>query len=126
MRHYIAQVDQLQVVTRTSAEIELEFTGLEELREAYGDGALSQIKPWSRRTALDPTGTMRIDPIKRVEVTLDHARSRHLAMLRARQTTTAALHEIILQVDARIKQKDEVRLWTKAALERASLAILYC
>lgn len=123
MRHYLAQVDQIQLVTRTSAEVDLEFPSLGRLRSVGPPSTAVHafgLKPWSRRTALDPSGAMRIDPIRRVELTLEHARARHLDMLRARETATDALHDMIQEVDSRIKQKDEVRDWTKAALERVS------
>jgi hypothetical protein len=139
IRHYLAQVGQLQIVTKTSAEVELVFPGLDALRAVYDDGSPRRrwntppmpdlysfgIQPWSRRTALDPTGTKRIDPISRVVVTLDHARSSHDDMIRARRAAVDVLHGLIVEVDTRIRRKDSVRAWTKAALEQVGLNYRY-
>jgi len=75
------------------------------------------IKPWPRRSSLDPTGTNRVNPVRRMELTLEHARSQGEDMLRRRGDTTRELQSMIGRIDALIRQKDAVRSWTKAALE---------
>jgi len=171
MRHYFAQVNQVQRVAKVSAQVDLVWPDLQGLQHTYapysksdGQGedkdnlaplrgprsnplserrqsmngnarpnpskrkatmqiALPQIigfgmTPWPRRSSLDPTGTSRVDPIRRLELTLDHARSQGDDMLRRRAETTRELQSMIGRIDALIRQKDAVRSWTKAALEQ--------
>ena len=78
----------------------------------------SGINPWPRRSSIDSTGTSRVNPIHRVELTLNHARSQGEDMFRRGGETTRELQSMIGRIDALIRQKDAVRSWTKAALEQ--------
>lgn len=75
------------------------------------------MKPWPRRTSLDPDGTARVNPMRRVELTINYARNYHSTILRRRDETLVQLRSMISTIDSLIKQKDALRSWTKAALE---------
>ena len=177
MRHYLAQVDQLAMVAKHTAEVDVNFPNLDILRKSYdrksganlasssqrfgGEAAdivgplrhalayespsdansrrsnsrsnsmnrrrssvgplpalLSfGVKPWPRRTSLDPKGTTRVDPIRRVELSIAHLRDEHQSLLTRRDDTLLELQSMLGRIDACIKQKDAVRSWTKTALE---------
>lgn len=75
------------------------------------------MKPWSRRSTLDPSGTQRVDPIRQTELTIEYARQRQLEMTDLRNN---AANEAVAMVDSMrslISQKDVVRQWAKTALE---------
>ena len=76
------------------------------------------MKPWPRRSSLDPAGTSRVDPIRRVELTVDHVKSQEVDMTVRRGRTLRDMQSMIGRIDALIRQKDAVRNWTKTALEQ--------
>jgi len=76
------------------------------------------IKPWPRRSSLDPSGSTRVDPIRRLELTVGNVRGQRETLIRRRGETTRELQSMIGRIDALIRQKDAVRTWTKAALEQ--------
>lgn len=174
VRHYLAQIDQLALVSKSTAEVDVHFPNLAPIRHLYSKkadpkathgeaadilaplrqsmahdsasgsdtrrmvsrqnssvtasrkkaslGPLPQIyalgvKPWPRRTALSPNGSEWVNPIRRVELTLEHAHQQHVRLQTRRDEALSALQRMITAIDAMIKQKDAVRHWTKAVLE---------
>ncbi|KAK4689427.1 hypothetical protein P7C73_g655, partial [Tremellales sp. Uapishka_1] len=77
-------------------------------------------KPWPRRTSLDPSGTTQVDPIRKVELTLDYAHDQRQEMVTRRNQATRQLQNMIGEIDAMVKQKDAVRTWTKSALDQGN------
>jgi hypothetical protein len=75
------------------------------------------IQPWPRRTSLDPTGKHKVNPIRRAELTINHAKTQHAALTSRRDEALSSLQRMIASIDSLIKQKDAVRSWTKAALD---------
>jgi hypothetical protein len=74
------------------------------------------LTPWPRRSYLDPSGTTRVDPIRMAELTLEDVRRRAGEVGTLRRGARESLQGMIAEVDGLIRQKDQVRAWTKNAL----------
>ena len=76
------------------------------------------MRPWPRRSSLDPSSTSRANPIRRVELTVDYVKTQEADMTLGRGRTLRDMQSMIGRIDALIRQKDAVRNWTKTALEQ--------
>lgn len=143
-RHYLAQIEQVRTVAKVSADVETVWPDVDTLKRSFSvEGGESTgefvrntprrkstlstplpslfnfgIKPWPRRATLESDGITRVDPVRRVELTIDRARSQRETMGRRRVGVTRELQSMIGRIDALIRQKDAVRSWTKAASEQ--------
>ncbi|ORY34806.1 hypothetical protein BCR39DRAFT_556311 [Naematelia encephala] len=137
MSHFLAQADHLALAAKVTAEAESTWPNLDSIRAVYRSDVFQEphdigqrrksliprlqdfsVKPWPRRTSLDPSGTRQVNPITRVELTIEHAKSRRSDMNRYRAETTRDLQRMIRQIDGLMRQKDAVRAWAKTARER--------
>lgn len=79
---------------------------------AYG------LQSWPKRSTVDPSLGVALDPFRRVELSCDKARSTVKEMDEQRAAATRQMQEMVTGVNQLIAQKDNVRAWAKAANER--------
>lgn len=75
------------------------------------------LQAWPKRSTLDPTLGVPVDPIRRVELSCEKARQTTRDMAKEREETTKHLQGMVSTVNQLIYQKDEVRRWTKGVLD---------
>ncbi|KAL1411099.1 hypothetical protein Q8F55_002049 [Vanrija albida] len=165
--HFTAQLDQVQSVFRHTADVDVSFPGLDNLRKpptrsasrdedetadslgplvaesdkgyfsAVGAGSsrprpprkqpaapqvplpsfgLGVIGP--RRSVLDPITGQHVDPIGRLQLTLERGRGVKNSMVDGRNAAAEQLRDINSTIDSLVKQKESVRSWIKHLLPR--------
>lgn len=76
------------------------------------------LSAWPKRSTLDPTLGVALDPFRCVELSCEKARATVRDMDDKRAAATRQMQDMVGGVNALIAQKDAVRAWAKAANER--------
>lgn len=79
---------------------------------AYG------LQAWPKRSTVDPTLGIPLDPFRRAELSCEKARATVRDMDEQRAAATRQMQEMVTGVNQLIMQKDNVRAWAKGANER--------
>lgn len=117
MIDHLSQMDYLQTSTKIVTDVEFRFSAFEPLQEAYSN--MSETKR-SRRVAGWLRPTMRANdgrPYARLRSVMAEAEAQSVTLLQSRGEALKRLQGMMGVIDAFIKQKDSVRVWTKTALD---------
>lgn len=121
MIDHLSQMDYLQTSTKIVTDVEFRFSAFQPLQEAYSN--MSETKRsrrvahagWLRPTMRANDGQLR--PYARLRSVMAEVETQSVTLLQSRGEALKRLQGMMGVIDAFIKQKDSVRVWTKTALD---------